>query len=202
MGFNSILPYMALLLYATLAITQTTTNTASDTQTTSTAASDTQTGSSSTGSTTNAANPTTTSGAIALLSICANNLDFYHVPMSTATSNIGTLVTPNELYTVNGSIVVFKIHCGVDFGAGPEYSNPGIYDLDTFSGSDLNGCITHCLNNNAPLAYDNLGVDRLCSGISFLNGVCWTKRGVTENAVRRNVGAGGSAIMHLLAAAA
>lgn len=186
---TSILPYMALLFYASLAMTAAT-------------GSDTHIDGSSSVSTTSPPTSTTTSGAnssIASTVLCGNSYDLYYVPLTMDGPAMDTIVTSSQLYHVNGSVTVFNIHCGVDFGAGPQYFNPGIHDSNTYVGTpDLHACIKNCIQENINKAYDNLDLGALCTGVSFYGGNCWTKTGLTENAVSRRMDGGGSAILHIL----
>lgn len=106
--------------------------------------------------------------------------------------NITQAVLEN-VYSLNNSLLIFSIHQDVDY---PSYYNEGtMFDIDHLPLDTLSLCINSCANLTLTTENDH---GDACTGVAYINGLCWRKNGISEDSTSyTNVGAF-SAIMHLL----
>ena len=97
-----------------------------------------------------------------------------------------------DLYILNHSLAIFSIHYNRDY---PSYYNEDMFDINHFQSATLSSCIKHCADYTVGNLQDSGAV---CTGVAYVNGICWIKNGIGEDSASYPNNKAVSAIMHLL----
>ena len=106
-----------------------------------------------------------------------------------------------DTYYLDNTIKIYSLHLGTDY---PQFSsNPGVTDILFGSNPSFSSCLEMCAGweNGSGLSENEGNVTDFsgCTGISWVNGVCFLKSGlITEDLVPTFRGDAASAILHFL----